>query len=316
MDKEILEKINQFTRREFTEEELYIFPVKLCGNEIDRDGECFSDNALEKMKELFIGTTVICDHNPSTDNQTARIFDTEVIADAGAVTKYGQPYKYLKGMAYMVRTDKNKDIITEIDAGIKKEVSVGCSDSKRICSVCGSEVGAKGCLHQKGKIYDGKLCYHIIDNITDAYELSFVAVPAQADAGITKKYETKGGNDMENTYTQEQLNEAVKAAEMKYAGWISPEDHQKAIDTLSAEKKSSELALLRLKTASETGLPSELADRLTGSSEEELKKDAEKLASLIKPAHQTRSRSTESGSGLSGVEAAFYAKNPELRKEN
>lgn len=315
MDKELLEKINKFTRREFTEEELYVFPVTLCGNDIDRDGECFSDNALEKFKELFIGKTVICDHDPSADNQIARIFDTEVINDSERLTKYGTPYKYLKGMAYMVRTDKNKDIITEIDGGIKKEVSVGGANSKRICSVCGSEVGSENCSHIKGKSYDGKLCYHIIDDITDAYELSFVAVPAQTDAGITKKYNVKGENIMDNTYTQEQLDEAVKAAETKYSGWISPEDHQKAVDTLSAEKKSFELALLRLRTASEAGLPTELADRLTGSSEEELKKDAEKLASLIKPAHQTRSHSTESGSGLSGVEAAFYAKNPDLRKE-
>ena len=50
-----IEKINRFTRREFTEDELYIFPVKLCDNEIDRDGERFSDKALEDLKTLFVG---------------------------------------------------------------------------------------------------------------------------------------------------------------------------------------------------------------------------------------------------------------------
>ena len=36
---EKLQLLNQFTRRELTEEEVYIFDVILCDNEIDRDFE-------------------------------------------------------------------------------------------------------------------------------------------------------------------------------------------------------------------------------------------------------------------------------------
>ena len=115
MDKETLDKINQFTRRAFRAEELYVFPVSLCDNDIDRDMERFSDSALDKMKSLYIGKTGIFDHYPTFENQTARIYDTEVVTDLTKTTKYGAPYKYLKGMEYMVRTDTNKDIIAEID---------------------------------------------------------------------------------------------------------------------------------------------------------------------------------------------------------
>lgn len=120
MEKETLDKINSFTRRELTEEELYTFPVTLCDNDVDRDGECFSDKALETMSELFIGKTGIFDHDPRGENQSARIYDTEVVADSEKTTAYGAPYKYLKAMAYMARTDNNKSLIQEIDAGIKK----------------------------------------------------------------------------------------------------------------------------------------------------------------------------------------------------
>ena len=48
-----LEQINKYTRRELKEDEVYVFPVVLCDNEIDRDGERFSDSALEKLAELF-----------------------------------------------------------------------------------------------------------------------------------------------------------------------------------------------------------------------------------------------------------------------
>ena len=57
-----LEKLNRFTRREHTADEVYIFDVVLCDNEVDRDGERFSVEALKKLKELFVGKTGISDH--------------------------------------------------------------------------------------------------------------------------------------------------------------------------------------------------------------------------------------------------------------
>ncbi len=51
MDK--LEKINKFTRRPLSEDEIYTFDVILCDNKTDRDGEKFSDNALNQITEQF-----------------------------------------------------------------------------------------------------------------------------------------------------------------------------------------------------------------------------------------------------------------------
>ncbi len=188
MDKNILEKINKFTRREFGEDELYVFSVILCDNEIDRDCERFSDKSLTTLSSLFIGKTGIFDHMPSTSNQTARIFDTELITDENRTTRNGEAYKYLKASAYMVRTEENKNLIAEIDGGIKKEVSISCSAGKKICSVCGKDKAMGSCGHIRGKSYGGRICHTILEDISDAYEWSFVAVPAQINAGVTKKY--------------------------------------------------------------------------------------------------------------------------------
>lgn len=190
MNPEILGKINQFTRRALTEDELYVFSVILCDNDIDRDCERFSDEALETLKEKFIGRTGIFDHNPSSANQNARIFDTEIITDTSRTAKSGEPYKYIKASAYMVRTDDNRTLIAEIDGGIKKEVSISCSASKRVCSVCGCDRSVSTCNHVKGKMYGGQLCHTVLGGITDAYEWSFVAVPAQINAGVTKRCTT------------------------------------------------------------------------------------------------------------------------------
>ncbi len=187
MDKNWLEKINKFTRRPFTEDEIYAFSVILCDNDIDRDYESFSDDALVTLAKSFIGKTGIFDHNPTTSNQNARIFDTEIVTDDSRKTKTGKPYKYLKANAYMVRTADNETLISEIDGGIKKEVSISCSASSRKCSICGCDKALNGCAHIKGKLYNNKISYTILDDITDVYEWSFVAVPAQVNAGVTKR---------------------------------------------------------------------------------------------------------------------------------
>ncbi len=326
MDKETLEKINKFTRRPLREEEIYAFPVTLCDNDIDRDNERFSDEALLTLSKLFVGKTGIFDHNPTGDNQTARIYDAEVVIEPGKLTKDNRIYKYLRAEAYMVRTDKNADLIAEIDAGIKKEVSVSCSASKNICSVCGCDKRITQCEHHKGQ--DG--CHVILDDITDAYEWSFVAVPAQINAGVTKKYSpTKEEKTMGTEFTpittkaefdaavKNSVDAAVAQAEKKFEGWKSPEDFAaltKERDDLTAKSKAYEIAALRVKAATEKGLPLELADRLKGETEEELLKDAEALAGITaKSAHTPRHFTPDNGSTMDGIEREFYAKNPDLK---
>lgn len=187
----LLDQLNKFTRRTHSLDEVYIFDLILCDNEIDRDGDCFSDEALAELQKRFVGVTGIFDHDPRSGNQTARIFRTELRTDPDRITKAGLPYRFLTANAYMIRTEHNADLIREIDGGIKKEVSVSCAAGKRICSVCGANHLRKPCTHIKGRSYGGTLCYTTLDEITDVYEWSFVAVPAQRHAGVTK---TLGGD--------------------------------------------------------------------------------------------------------------------------
>lgn len=206
LNDEMLEKINKFTRAKVTAEQVYTFPVTLCDNEVDRDGERFSVNALEKLADLFIGKTGIFDHDPKGEKQTARIFDCLVKCDQTRTTSAGEPYTFLAAKAYMMRTAKNADLIAEIDGGIKKEVSVSCAVKSKICSVCGADQNTDPCGHIKGNYYGGKICSNILDDPTDAYEWSFVAVPAQINAGVTKKYSDKNTHSEEIKTLEKQLS--------------------------------------------------------------------------------------------------------------
>ena len=182
---EELKRINQFAKTPLTAEQVYTFTLRLCDNEVDRDLERFAPEALEELGRLFVGKSGVFDHQWSAQGQTARIYRTEVVEEPAVTTAAGDGYRWLKGWAYLLRTEKNADLIAEIEGGIKKEVSVGCSMGRQVCSICGAE---GGCQHVKGQQYGGKLCFTELREPLDAYEWSFVAVPAQPGAGVLKRY--------------------------------------------------------------------------------------------------------------------------------
>jgi hypothetical protein len=184
-----LAAINAFAKTALTAEEIYTFSVLLCDNEVDRDFERFSEQTLEELRELFVGTTGICDHDWKSGGQVARIYRTELLTDPGRKNSQGAPYVYLKGWAYMLRTEGNAELIAQIEGGIRRETSVGCAVAQRICSICGEEAGSAGCCHTPGREYGGKLCYAELQGAVDAYEWSFVAVPAQKNSGVIKQFD-------------------------------------------------------------------------------------------------------------------------------
>ena len=171
-----LETINALAKTRLNGEQVYVFSLRLCDDRIDRDGERFDTGALPGLAKLFLGKTGILDHRWSTENQVARIFETQVVKE--------KDESYIRAWAYIRRGGKNDELIADIEAGIKKEVSVGCAMAQAVCSICGSEYGT--CGHVKGEHYDGQICAVILKEPVDAYEFSFVAVPAQREAGVMK----------------------------------------------------------------------------------------------------------------------------------
>lgn len=74
----------------------------------------------------------------------------------------------------------------------------------------------------------------------------------------------------------------------QYEGWVSPDDAKKSADQiaqltkqvsdLTAKNSAFELGAMKTRIAHESGLPFELAERLTGTTEDEIRKDAEVLS--------------------------------------
>jgi hypothetical protein len=110
--------------------------------------------------------------------------------------------------------------------------------------------------------------------------------------------------------TQEELNAIIKerlkrereSAEKRFEGWVSPEDHAKAIEDankafddykkvhesdeqtikdLTAKNKEYETANLKCRIAHEVGLSFEWISRISGDDEQSIRADAESLKKLV-----------------------------------
>jgi hypothetical protein len=109
----------------------------------------------------------------------------------------------------------------------------------------------------------------------------------------------------------------------KYEGYLSPDDVKKHTDQitaltdklkesetkiadLTAKNSAYEIASVKTKIAHEVGLPYELADRLSGTTEEEIRKDADALSKFAMHPQATPGFSPETPPAAS-ADAAYLA---------
>lgn len=192
--------INAQTLRPMGAEEVFVFRLAACDDQVDRDFERFTDEALEQMAKLYVGRPVLRDHAWLDGSQTARVYAAGV-EDAGE-------RKRLVLRCYMPRTAGTAETVAAIESGVLRECSVGVRVGRSTCSICGAVQQEAMCRHYPGREYDGTLCHFELDDIQDAYEVSLVAVPAQSEAGVIKS--------------------------KRYGGQEPPPDNAKAVQTARA----------------------------------------------------------------------------------
>lgn len=141
--------------------------------------------------------------------------------------------------------------------------------------------------------------------------------------------------------TQEDFDKAIKKRleqkdrelSEKFKGWSSPEDvsklkedyekkiseanealkkanetikgHDQEVSDLKARVSTAETSLMKGKIANENGIPLELAARLVGDTEEDIRKDAENFASFLSPRTAPPLHSSTPAAGGNGLDAAY-----------
>lgn len=127
--------VNQRNGTSLTAEEVYLFTVRLCDNQTDRDQEYFSRKDLERLAGVVCGEDGTLTTTGAPGTSGPGFIGQSWWRNRGCCSEAGEPGCYLKGYAYMLRTQENEGLIAEIAGGIKKEVSVSCAVSRCVCSI-------------------------------------------------------------------------------------------------------------------------------------------------------------------------------------
>lgn len=257
-------KINKFALVEMKPEDVFIFPVKLCDNNVDRDNDKFTHNFLQQVVDKSVGLTGLLDHQWISENQKSRIFDAQLVKSDTEKNNIGEPLEYVLAKAYT--TVDNEEYINKIKSGLFKEVSISFESDAGVCSICGSPMHWYECDngHIKGQTYEDKKCYNIIDNLTEMLEWSIVSVPAQRDAGIKEKKA-----DPKNKHSKEYLLSFNKKDESELSNGEQPLINKKQ----SKEEQDMDEANIKALTEENARLKAkvkELEDSIKQKEEEEV----------------------------------------------
>jgi hypothetical protein len=113
-----------------------------------------------------------------------------------------------------------------------------------------------------GKEYNGKIAHAVLDDITDAYGWSFVAVPAQVNAGVTKKFYAKNNAEAESNVLIEKLCASIKADVYRLCIANGSSAYSKAL--ISAADKMNAEELMEFKSTLEKEYRTKPASQLGG----------------------------------------------------
>jgi len=108
----------------------------------------------------------------------------------------------------------------------------------------------------------------------------------------------------------QKLKASLDEAQKKIAG------HDQVVTDLTARAKTAETALLKNRVAAKHHIPAELAERLTGDSEEELEKDAASLAKFVGASAPAPLKSTEGNKAHNATDAAYASLLSQLNSTN
>lgn len=216
-NEEQLAKINTFTRRSVSADEVACFTTHSCNDLPDRDDDRFVTRAVSGFAALPppyspTGKAYMVGHDYSK-SAVGRIFDT----GTKSVTIDGSRVTFLTNDVYIPRIAANETFIQNMEFGVNWAVSVGVMLGKSTCQV-GKEHGwgfwffcSRG--HEKGLWYDpdsdeedewgypipvqegsknAVKCIRDLDDAKDMYELSSVFLGAQYYAEISKRPDFAG----------------------------------------------------------------------------------------------------------------------------
>lgn len=164
-----LDAINRFSLRPLVAEEVALFTLDLCNNQVDRHYSRFPDEELEKINTLVPGRPLMERHDMRGSLPRGTFYRSSIHREGDVVS--------VRPDVYVLRTHTNADFILNIEGGVYRETSIGFSFRTPECSACGRDI--RTCDHAPGRSYDGAVCHFIMREVIEVIEGSVVASGSQ-----------------------------------------------------------------------------------------------------------------------------------------
>jgi hypothetical protein len=214
---EQLAAINHFTMKELAADEVYTRTAILAHNAVDRDGEVFDEALLAAFVRSLPGKGLFNKHPMIFDGDTgpglgrwyaAELLDVsldearKLLRESLVFPPGTDRAKLLSAGYYIPRSEKNKDLIADIDAGVASDVSIGFKAAQRTDITDGNGNVIARRLHAPGEAHEGSLVWlgaqpgartvkHATDSLTEDHDMDLKQLFDTAQADLKKIQEEK-----------------------------------------------------------------------------------------------------------------------------
>jgi len=175
-DEAVMNEVNAFALRPLAREEIEVFTLDLCHNQVDRHFSRFPDEELAKINKLVPGRPLMERHDLRGSLPRGTFFRSQLCKQRERTS--------VRPDVYVLRTRDNADFILNIEGGVYRETSIGFSFRLPECSVCGRDL--RTCDHVPGRQYGDHTCHYVMRDVLDVIEGSVVPSGSQGTGFVAQ----------------------------------------------------------------------------------------------------------------------------------
>jgi hypothetical protein len=171
-----LAAVNRFALRSLARDEVALFTLDLCHNEIDRHFSRFPDEELETIDRLVPGRPLMERHDLHNSLPRGTFYRSRLHREDARMS--------VRPDVYVLRTESNAEFIRNIEGGVYRETSIGFSFQTPECSVCQHDL--RTCDHVPGRSYGDATCHYVMRQVLEVIEGSVVPTGSQGTAFVAR----------------------------------------------------------------------------------------------------------------------------------
>lgn len=195
--------INALTLRALTPEQVAVFSLDICNDQIDKHNSRFPQEELQRINSMIPGRPFMERHDLRGTLPRGTFFRSQLSSHDGMIS--------VRPDVFILRTEDNDGFIANIEGGVYRETSIGISFAFPQCSICSKDL--RECRHVPGREYEGAQCHYAMRDVKEVIEGSVVPAGSQGTKFVAAMRASLGEyGEVFEARTSEPDPEIVKSA--------------------------------------------------------------------------------------------------------